>query len=81
VESRLRVLVFGEILWDYFGGRRELGGAPLNFAVHLARLVTQSGSSAPSAPMSRAGRSGIACAQWACRMIRWEPPASFQPGA
>jgi len=34
----LRVLVFGEILWDCFGDRRELGGAPLNFAVHLARL-------------------------------------------
>lgn len=34
----MRVLVFGEILWDMFEQSRHLGGAPLNFAGHLAGL-------------------------------------------
>ena len=33
-----RVLVFGEILYDIFGAKRTLGGAPLNFACHFASL-------------------------------------------
>jgi fructokinase len=31
-------VVFGEVLWDCFPGHATLGGAPLNFAVHAARL-------------------------------------------
>ena len=33
-----RVLVVGEILWDVFADTTRLGGAALNFAVHLKRL-------------------------------------------
>lgn len=36
------ILSFGEIIWDCFPERRCLGGAPLNFAVHCARLGAQS---------------------------------------
>ena len=31
-------LCFGEVLWDVFGEKRTLGGAPLNVAGHFARL-------------------------------------------
>lgn len=33
----MKVLSFGEILWDVFPEERFLGGASLNFAAHLAR--------------------------------------------
>ena len=33
-----RALVVGEVLWDVFPDATRLGGAPLNFAAHLARL-------------------------------------------
>jgi fructokinase len=33
-----RVLLAGEVLWDEFPDAARLGGAPLNVAVHLARL-------------------------------------------
>jgi fructokinase len=33
-----RTLVVGEVLWDRFPDSTRLGGAPLNFAVHLKRL-------------------------------------------
>jgi fructokinase len=33
-----RVLAVGEVLWDQFPNSARLGGAPLNFAVHLQRL-------------------------------------------
>lgn len=33
----MKILAFGEILWDSYPDRRCLGGAPLNFAAHLAR--------------------------------------------
>ena len=32
-----KVLAFGEILWDTYPDNRYIGGAPLNFAAHLAR--------------------------------------------
>ena len=34
----MRLTVFGEILWDIFGGERKIGGAPFNLAAHAARL-------------------------------------------
>lgn len=34
----MRILVFGEVLWDVFGDKRVIGGAPFNFAAHCARL-------------------------------------------
>ena len=33
-----KALVFGEILWDIFGEEKTIGGAPFNFAAHLAAL-------------------------------------------
>ena len=33
----MNVLAFGEILWDVYPDRKCLGGAPLNFAAHLAK--------------------------------------------
>ena len=34
----VKALVFGEILWDIFGNEKTVGGAPFNFAAHLAAL-------------------------------------------
>ena len=36
-----RVAAIGEILWDLFDNSKTLGGAPLNFAAHAARLGSQ----------------------------------------
>ncbi len=33
----MKVLSFGEILWDVYPNEKYLGGAPLNFAAHLAK--------------------------------------------
>lgn len=33
----MRALAFGEILWDVYPEERFIGGAPFNFAAHLAR--------------------------------------------
>jgi fructokinase len=32
----MKILSFGEIIWDVYPDRRALGGAPLNFAIHFA---------------------------------------------
>ena len=33
----MKVLSFGEVLWDVYPDKKFIGGAPLNFAAHLAR--------------------------------------------
>lgn len=33
----MKILSFGEIIWDIYPDKRCLGGAPLNFAAHLAK--------------------------------------------
>lgn len=33
----MKVLCFGEILWDVFANEKKIGGAPLNFAAHLVK--------------------------------------------
>lgn len=33
----MKVLAFGEILWDIIEGNEHLGGAPFNFAAHIAQ--------------------------------------------
>ncbi|WP_225000230.1 carbohydrate kinase [Cesiribacter sp. SM1] len=38
----MRILSFGEILFDIIEGEHYLGGAPLNFAAHLAQLGAES---------------------------------------
>lgn len=34
----MKIQVFGDILWDVFPDKREIGGAAFNFAAHIARL-------------------------------------------
>ncbi len=34
----MKVLSFGEILWDVYPDKKYIGGAPLNFAAHLAKM-------------------------------------------
>ena len=33
----MKVLSFGEILWDIYPDKKYIGGAPFNFAAHLAK--------------------------------------------
>ena len=36
--KKVKLAVFGEILWDIFGEEKTIGGAPFNFAAHASRL-------------------------------------------
>lgn len=38
----MKVLVFGEVLWDIIDGKEHLGGAPLNFAAHVKQCGHES---------------------------------------
>ncbi len=38
----MKVLVFGEVLWDIIEGKEHLGGAPLNFAAHVRQCGHES---------------------------------------
>jgi fructokinase len=38
----IKVLSFGELLWDIIGGKAYIGGAPFNLASHLAKMGVQS---------------------------------------
>lgn len=38
----MKILSFGEILWDVFEDGKEIGGAPFNFAAHSAKLGAES---------------------------------------
>jgi fructokinase len=38
----MKVLAFGEILWDVINGEEHLGGAPFNFAAHSAKCGNNS---------------------------------------
>ncbi len=66
-------MVAGEILWDVFPTSTRLGGAPLNFSVHLRRLgfnpilVSALGRDEPG---ERAARE-IAALGLNMRMVRW----------
>src|SRR5581483_3784239 len=37
----MNVISIGEVLWDVSGEKESLGGAPLNFSMHLRRLGHQ----------------------------------------
>lgn len=39
----MRLLCFGEILWDVVGDTKHLGGAPFNLAVHASRCGLEAG--------------------------------------
>jgi fructokinase len=41
-KQRMKVLAFGEILWDIINGIEHLGGAPFNFAAHAAQCGNES---------------------------------------
>lgn len=34
----IKILTFGELLWDLFPDKKEIGGAPLNFSAYLAKM-------------------------------------------
>ena len=36
--SALKILSFGEVLWDVYPKEKFIGGAPFNFSAHIARL-------------------------------------------
>ena len=38
----IKVLAFGELLWDIIGGKAYIGGAPFNLASHLAKMGVHS---------------------------------------
>ena len=38
----MKILSFGEILWDIFPDEKRIGGAPFNFAAHASRLGAES---------------------------------------
>ncbi|MBQ3848369.1 MAG: hypothetical protein II748_05915 [Clostridia bacterium] len=38
----MKILTFGEILWDVFPQKKEIGGAAFNFAAHVAKLGADS---------------------------------------
>ena len=38
----MNILSFGEVLWDIYPDKKYIGGAPFNFAAHLARLGANS---------------------------------------
>jgi fructokinase len=38
----MKILSFGEILWDIFPDEKKIGGAPFNFAAHAAKLGAES---------------------------------------
>jgi len=38
----MKVLAFGELLWDVIDGKEHIGGAPFNCAAHLARMGADS---------------------------------------
>ncbi len=37
----MKVLAFGEVLWDIIEGKEHIGGAPFNCAAHLAQMGTE----------------------------------------
>lgn len=37
----MKLIAFGEILWDKFDNKLEIGGAPLNFSAHFVKLGGQ----------------------------------------
>lgn len=37
----MKIVAFGEIIWDIYPDERYIGGAPLNFAAHAAQLGAQ----------------------------------------
>ena len=38
MDQGMKIHVFGDILWDVFPDKKEIGGAAFNFAAHMARL-------------------------------------------
>lgn len=35
--GNMKILAFGEVLWDFIEGEKHFGGAPVNFAAHLVQ--------------------------------------------
>lgn len=52
----MKILSFGEILWDCYPEKKYIGGAPLNFAAHSAKLDNE------VYMLSALGRDSLGCA-------------------
>ena len=67
-----RVVALGEILWDIFDDSTRLGGAPLNFAAHTARLGHQVliASAVGDDELGRSARSRIEALGLSTRLIQ-----------
>ncbi len=39
----MKILAFGEVLWDFINGDKHFGGAPVNFAAHVIKCGGESG--------------------------------------
>lgn len=71
----MKLLAFGEILWDIVGEEKYLGGAPFNLAVHAGRCGLQAGI------VSALGSDPLGTEAWAaanslgvdCRFVRVVP--------
>jgi fructokinase len=57
MSKRYQVAAIGEVLWDVFPDQQRMGGAPANFATHLARLA---GADASVSLMSAVGDDPLA---------------------
>ncbi len=66
----MRLLSFGEVLWDVYPDKKFIGGAPMNFAAHFAK---QGGSAAMISALGRDALGGDALKQ----LEEWGIDTSF----
>lgn len=71
----MKLLAFGEILWDIVGEEKYLGGAPFNLAVHAGRCGLQAGivSSLGSDPLGTEAWAAANSLGVDCRFVRVVP--------
>ena len=71
----MKLLAFGEILWDIVGDEKYLGGAPFNLAVHAARCGLQAGvvSALGGDPLGREALAAAKSFEVDCRFVRVIP--------
>ncbi len=73
----MKLLAFGEILWDIVGDEKYLGGAPFNLAVHAARCGLHAGvvSSLGDDPLGIEALAAAKSFEVDCRFVRVVPDA------
>lgn len=69
----MKLLSFGEVLWDIYPDKKCLGGAPLNFAAHFVKaggeadIITAVGNDSLGAETLEAS----AVSEWARAVLPW----------